>query len=525
MPTESLRTFENIEVKLVGAIQPPYEIAVASARTCYSGRGVIYPEQVSKDEKAIALRDKIASSTLEAGHLTTRQHAHFTFAISGVSRQFIWSFLHSHPFYNSEQVSQRYVKVKPGNFVMPPLPEEHRPLFLQTVAAQAESYERLIGLLREPLSKDFFERFRARKVKPEVWSGSIDKRAFEVARYALGVGTTAYLYHTVSALTLLRYAKLVNAFETPMEQKVVVGQMLDRVREIDPLFEKELQDPIALDQTLEYRLLSQFSQNKRAASAEFTRSFDEGLEGHVSKLVAWTHDAEKNLATAVRVALGRAPSELPDDQAINLLLDPKENKTLADSLNLATFDRLSQLLHHVQFTFHKKISHTADSQDQRHRMVMSSRPILALHYSGKPDYITPYGITQSAEAQELYSRTMERSFNAVNQLLDAGVPEESAFYLLPNAFPIRMVSSGDLQAHHHKWKLRTCYNAQEEIFRASVDEITQVRALFPRLAEHLRAPCYLRFRAGAKPHCPEGDRFCGMPVWKFDISQYARKSL
>ncbi len=525
MPLESTRTFEQIEVKLVGAISPAYEIAVASARTCYSGKGIVYPEQVSKDEKAILLRDKIASSTLLAGHLTTRQHAHFTFALSGVSRQFIWSFLHSHPFYNSEQVSQRYVKVKPGNFVMPPLPEEHRPLFLQTVAAQSEAYEQLIGLLREPLSKDFFERFRARKAKPEAWSGSIDKRAFEVARYALGVGTTAYLYHTVSALTLLRYAKLVRAFETPLEQKIVVEQMLDCVRAIDPLFEKEIQDPIPLEDTLEHKMFQSLGGTRAVGAESFIQDFDQGLEGRVSKLVSYTSNAEKTLASAIRVALGIAPQSRTDAELIQLLLDPKENKQLADSLNTGTMDRLSQLLHHVHFTFHKKISHTADSQDQRHRMVMSSRPLLGLHYTGKPDFITPFGITQSAEAEAVYQGVMARSFKAINQLLDAGVSSEKAFYLLPNAFPIRMVSTGDLQAHHHKWKLRTCYNAQEEIFRASVEEISQVKALFPHLAEHLRAPCYLRLRAGAKPHCPEGDRFCGLPVWKFDISQYERKSL
>jgi thymidylate synthase ThyX len=525
MSLESLRSFSQIEVGLVGAIRPPYEIAVASARTCYSGRGIVLPDQVSKDEKAVALRDKIASSTLEAGHLTTRQHAHFTFAISGVSRQFIWSFLHSHPFYNSEQVSQRYVKVKPGNFLMPPLEEAHQALFLETVAAQAEGYERLIGLLRAPLEKDFFERFRARKAKPELWTTAIDKRAYEVARYALGVGTTAYLYHTISALTLLRYSKLVQAFETPAEQKVVIDQMLARVKEIDPLFEKELQDPIPLESTLEYQFFQSSLESRRDNAEAFTQAFDASLDGHVSKLVSWTSDAEKNLAAAIRVALGLLPSQRSDAELIDLLLDPKANRNLADTLNIGTFDRLSQLLHHVQFTFHKKISHTADSQDQRHRMVMSSRPALSAHYSGKPDFITPFGITQSAEAEDLYQSVMERSFRAINQLLDAGVSHESAFYLLPNAFPIRMVSTGDLQAYHHKWKLRTCYNAQEEIFRASVDEITQVKALFPKLAEHLRAPCYLRFRAGTKPHCPEGDRFCGMPVWKFDISQYTRKSL
>jgi thymidylate synthase ThyX len=120
---------------------------------------------------------------------------------------------------------------------------------------------------------------------------------------------------------------------------------------------------------------------------------------------------------------------------------------------------------------------------------------------------------------------MERTFAAINALLNEGVPEEDAFYLLPNAFPIRMISSGDLQSYQHKWKLRACYNAQEEIFRATVEELSQVRAVYPRLAEHFRAPCYLRLRVGTKPYCPEGDRFCGLPVWKYDLPQYARKSL
>jgi len=518
---ETLRTFQQIEVKLVAAVSNPYETAVASARTCYSGKGVIYPDEVSKDEKAVALRDRIASSTLEAGHLTTRQHAHFVFALSGVSRQFIWSFLHSHPFYNSEQVSQRYVRVKRGSFLMPPMSEAAAKIYGETVDAQTAAYEKLIELLKVPLASDFFERFKARGKQPEKWMNAINKRSFEVARYTLGLGTTAYLYHTVSALTLLRYAKLCALFETPDEQKIVVGQMLERVREIDPLFEKDITDPTPLEKTLEYQCMQQF----KNASKNFIEDFDQKLEGKFSKLVSYTHNAEKSLADATRVTFGQTESELSDERALALLLDPKENPTLADTLNVGVLDRLSQLLHHVHFTFIKKISHTADSQDQRHRMVMASRPILHFHYSGKPDYITPYGITQSSEAHAIYERSMESSFAAVNRLLEMGVPEQHAFYLLPNAFSIRMVSTGDLQAYHHKWKLRSCYNAQEEIFRATLDEVAQVKALFPKLGEHLRAPCYLRLRAGTKPYCPEGDRFCGLPVWKYEIEQYSRKSL
>lgn len=513
-------------MKLVGAVAQPYETAVASARTCYSGRGVIYPQEVSKDEKAVELRDRIASSTLEAGHLTTRQHAHFVFALSGVSRQFIWSFLHGHPFYNSEQVSQRYVRVKRGSFLVPPMEDPAQKVYAAAVDAQMEAYEKLIGALKTPLSADFFDRFKARSKQPEKWTSALDKRAYEVARYVLGIGTTAYLYHTVSALTLLRYARLCQLFETPEEQRLVVEAMLARVKEIDPLFEKELSDPVPLEQTLEYQIMSRFQKDlSQARTQKFLVEFDSKLEGRVSKLVNFSANAEATLADAARVAWGVPGSEMSDDAALELLLDPKHNPALADSLNAGVFDRVSQLFHHVSFTFHKKISHTADSQDQRHRTVTASRPILMLHYAGRPDYITPYGVTQSAEASEIYEKSMATSFAAVNRLLEMGVPSQHAYYLLPNALSIRLVSSGDLLSLQHKWKLRSCYNAQEEIFRATIDEITQVNERFPRLARHMRAPCYLRLRAGTKPYCPEGDRFCGLPVWKYELSQYERKSL
>lgn len=517
---ESFRSFQDISVELIGSVPAPYEVSVASARTCYSGRGIVYPGEVSKDEKAVELRDRIAASTLEAGHLTTRQHAHFTFAVSGVSRQFLWSFLHAHPFYNSEQVSQRYVKVKPGNFLMPPLPEAAARVFADTVLAQTEAYEKLITALRAPISADFYERFPARRKLPERWEKSIDKRVYEVARYALGVGTTAYLYHTVSALTLLRYAKLVRHFDTPDEQRVVVDKMLACVAALDPLFEKELRDPIPLEQTPEYAYFGDVK-----PSDAYAREFDADMEGRCSKLISYTNGAEAVLADSVRGVLGRARSEMSDDDAMDLVLDPKRNVLLADTLNPATLGKLSQVLKHVSFTFKKKLSHTADSQDQRHRMVPASRPVLRTHYAGKADYVTPFGITQSDEAMALYERVMEKSFSAVNRLLEMGVDPQHAFYCLPNSVTIRLVSTGDLQSLQHKWKLRTCYNAQEEIFRASLEEITQVRAVFPKLAQHMRAPCYLRLRAGLKPYCPEGDRFCGIPVWKLDTSQYARKSL
>lgn len=522
---EQFKRFEDINVELMGHIGTPYETSVASARTCYSSKGIIRPEDVSKDERSAELRDRIASSTLLAGHLTTRQHAHFVFAITGVSRQCLWSFLHSHPYYNSEQVSQRYVRVKRGSFVVPPLEGQALNLYSETVDAQMAAYEKLIEVLKVPLSKDYFERFKARAKQPEKWDTSINKRAYEVARYALPVGTTAYLYHTVSALTLLRYSKLMHFFETADEQRILIQKMLDAVKAIDPLFEKELSDPLPLEGTLEYKLAQSFHE-KNEPSAAFAEEFDKTLGGRFSKLVHYAEKSEEALAGAFRVAVGKSMSELSDDEALKLLLDPQNNPILADTLNLTPLDKLSQILHHVQFTFWKKISHTADSQDQRHRTVPASRPLLFFHHFQKPDYLTPYGITQSPEAEEIYHGVMKQSFDAVTALMNMGVKKEYAYYLLPNSLNIRMVQSGDLSALQHKWRLRSCYNAQEEIFRATIDEVEQVNAVFPRIGQHLKAPCYVRLRAGVKPYCPEGDRFCGIPVWKKEnITEYQRKSL
>ena len=511
-------------VKLAGVIQEPYNLAVATARTCYSSKGIITREDVVKDEKAIALRDKIADSTLKAGHLTTRQHATFVFAIDRISRHFIWSFLHSHPYYNSEQVSQRYVKVAKGHYTIPPLEEKQAKRYIETVDLATERYNQLIDLLMPDIRRRFFKIFPAREKKSGEYESKLKKRGYEVARYLLPVATHAYLYHSISALTLLRYWRLCETFDTSLEQKCVVRQMVDQVLAVDPDFEKELKDPIPLEETPEYQVFRETEGNGHHASfaKNFTKEFDQGLEGHVSKLIDHKQNAETVLAQSVRDTLGLTRERLSDDEAINLVMNPEKNRYFGDTLNLTTLSKLTRTMVHPHYTFRKKISHTADSQDQRHRMTPASRPILYAHYSGEPDYILPLLVRENDNVRQVYEETMQEIFRGINDLLDDGVKPEFALYLLPNAFPIRFEESGDLLNLHHKWRLRACYDSQEEIFFATIDEIRQVKEIHPRIAQHILAPCYLRLKAGERPYCPEGDRYCGVPVWKLGIEGYSR---
>ena len=105
LPWRPVMPFLSAEprIRLTKAFSTPYRNVVATAKTCYSSKGIVEDANVGGREQFAPL----AQSIYEAGHHTTFQHAHFQFAMENVSRHFIWSFLHSHPFYNSEQVSQR----------------------------------------------------------------------------------------------------------------------------------------------------------------------------------------------------------------------------------------------------------------------------------------------------------------------------------------------------------------------------------------------------------------------------------
>ena len=509
-------------VTLVNMFTRPYDNAVATARTCYSARGVIWPEDVARKPE---VRDRIAASIYQAGHHTTLQHAHLQFAIENVSRHFIWSFLHSHPFYNSEQVSQRYVRVAADQVAIPPLRGEARAPYEAPVARQIDAYNRLTELLIPTVERLYYARFPARRPRAGIVSPLarrwIPRKAQEVARYVLPVATTAYLYHTVSLLTLLRYNRLCRQYDVPTETQAVVQRMVDAVLAHDPDIEKVLEDPLPLEETLEYRFWQEAQPTQRWSKA-FRQEFDASLEGHVSRLIAWKPNNEAILAQAVREVLGLPRSALSDDEAIALVLDPARNTYLGEALNLTTMSKLTRALHHPSYTFRKKLSHTADSQDQRHRMTPGSRPMLTAYLTEEPDYITPALIRHSPEAQRLYDATMERVWEAINRLRQMGAADEYASYLLPNAVAIRFTESADLLALHHKLRLRLCYNAQEEIFNASRDEALQIAAVNPRIGKYLAAPCTLRHMAGKRPICPEGDRYCGVRVWELDVEAYER---
>jgi thymidylate synthase ThyX len=514
-------------VTLRNAFAHPFDSAIAAARTCYAPR-LIGPEEITDKQRL-----NIGAATFYSGHHTVYQHAHFEFGLENISRQFVWSFLHAHPFYNSEQQSQRYVRLDRAQAYVPPVSlffdEKCKEVYESAVARAWNSYRELSSLLVTD----------ARAILNDIWhigpmshpkrlqkiERSAEKRAIEIARYVLPLAAFTTMVHTISGIVLHRLWRMSAASDTPSEARAVIGAMVAQVKEIDAqFFDRFGTEP--LEELPEWADRSAVARDKEASpsvsSAEsFAREFDAMLNGKTSRLVDYSPNAVRVMAESYRAVAGLTASQCSDAEALDRLLNPARNLYRLETLNVGVHAPMMRALQHANYTFAKKISHTADSQDQRHRMVPGSRPLLTLADTREPDYITPMLLANNPRAKEVYDRAMHDAWSAKNQLLDCGVPLEIALYVLPNAKSIRLYESGSLLHLLHKWTMRTCFNAQEEIYQASMDEIAQLREVHPELTRYIGPPCHLR--AGiTTPICTEGSHFCGIKVW-LDFPNISRR--
>ncbi|MDQ3044413.1 MAG: FAD-dependent thymidylate synthase [Chloroflexota bacterium] len=522
----------------------PFALTIAAAWSCYGAKparvsnvlklvhGPV-PADLSPDTQAerAERRDralKLYADLFTAGHHTTLQHANFVFVLDNVSRLAIWSFFHAHPFYNSEQVSQRYREVSGATMVAPDLPPQAATIYDAAMERALAGYRRLTELLTPDMRARYATVFPARsKAGGEAAaarvSDAVQKRAQEVARYVLPLATPAHLYHTVSGLTLLRYVVLANQRDAPTEVRYIVKRMVDEVLAVDPYFLGAPLYPLDLRVlsvagTLEAQALDQWRANLELRPEEteaYCQAFDAELGDLDSRLVAYQPDAEALMASAIRAVLGAEATTLSDDRALAQVLDGRHNSYLGHPLFLGMQSKLMQTMTHVPFTFQKRISGAEDAQNQRHRGTLGSRPVLTAHLRREPDAIVPWAIRQNPAAGEEYDATIRALWDAKNALLDAGITPEIALYLLPNSHRVRFYESGTLLDYAWKWIKRLCYDAQREIFESAVQEVAQVRAVHPLIGGFIDGPpCVMRSRAGTKPICPEGERYCGIPVWR-----------
>src|SRR6266436_4864888 len=299
--------------------QHPFDSAIAAARTCYSSHLITHEEITDKQ------RLNIGAATFYSGHHTVFQHAHFEFGLENVSRQFVWSFLHAHPLYNSEQQSQRYVRLDRAQAYVPPVDlyfnQQSKEIYEAAIARAWNYYRELSALLIGD----------ARTILNDIWhigpmshpkrlqkiERSAEKRAIEIARYVLPVAAFTTMVHTISGIVLHRLWRMCAASDTPSEARAVIGAMVAHVKEIDAqFFDRFGTEP--LEELPEWKN----AMAQPSAGEPFAREFDAKLNGKTSRLVDYSPNAVRVMAESYRAVTGLTESQCNDLEAIDRLLNP-----------------------------------------------------------------------------------------------------------------------------------------------------------------------------------------------------------
>lgn len=137
----------TMNVKLLEMSQNAISLIYVACRQCYSERfaGDLFADESISKEKQIEFVKKIVAS----GHLSPLEHVKFTFAIQGVSRALTHQLVR-HRIASFSQQSQRYVKEKDFDYIIPPTIEknpEAKNEFEKLMSTIQQSYTKLLTFL------------------------------------------------------------------------------------------------------------------------------------------------------------------------------------------------------------------------------------------------------------------------------------------------------------------------------------------------------------------------------------------
>ncbi len=199
-----------MHVQLIEYTPNPEKVVAAAARLCYS--------PLSANEIMDGLNEQMVESFLQKltdmGHSSPLEHASFTFAIEGVSRALSHQLVRHRIGVSFSQKSQRYVKEKQFEYIVPP------------------------SIVKKELLKEKYEAQMAQiqSLYNEFLQAGVPA---EDARYLLPNAAETKLVVTMNARSLHHFFRLRCCNRAQWEIRAMAKQMLVEVRKVAPtLFAK-----------------------------------------------------------------------------------------------------------------------------------------------------------------------------------------------------------------------------------------------------------------------------------------------
>ena len=168
---------------------------------------------------------------------------------------------------------------------------------------------------------------------------------------------------------------------------------------------------------------------------------------------------------------------------------------------------------HASFTFAVEgVSRALTHQLVRHRIASFSQQSQRYVNMENFEYVMPKSIRNheitwdeegKTDVARWYMNVMEGLSGFYATLIEAGIPEEDARYILPNACCTNIVVSMNARELRHFFRLRCCERAQWEIRELADKMLELVKEVAPIIFANAGASCV------ATGRCPEGKKSCG----------------
>jgi thymidylate synthase (FAD) len=160
------------------------------------------------------------------------------------------------------------------------------------------------------------------------------------------------------------------------------------------------------------------------------------------------------------------------------------------------------VLEHVSFTFGiEGVSRALTHQLVRHRVASFSQKSQRYVKHSEFEYVLPDSIKNSKFFNK-YEELMEQISKTYSEFVKAGIPNEDARYILPNACETKIIVTMNARELLHFFKLRCCNRAQWEIRRMAELMLQECIKVASIIFSHAGPGCVFG-------DCPENEFTCG----------------
>ena len=201
-------------------------------------------------------------------------------------------------------------------------------------------------------------------------------------------------------------------------------------------------------------------------------------------LVSYTKDGERIVAIASKMSRSRKGWEYHWQN----MTDEEVGEWIRDAIVHGYWS----VLEHSVYTFSiEGITRVASHQLVRHRIASYTQ---MSHRFAKPvdEYYQPViPPSTKSRARQTVEEAYREAYNNYYELLEAGVPEEDARYVLPNGVNTNVVVTMNARELYNFFSLRLCSRSQWEIRQVAWKMLEEVKKVHPRLFRYAGTNCII----------------------------------